>query len=163
LKNVSGALKRKNARPGSLAALDRRRHYRRRPTRRSRHQRRRRSRAPSSAPESANNDPLKRNVDVGQQPQHRPAGRCRSVCVRARWNRRPPRARERTASTVNASFRPPIGRSAGRSSYPIGHRRRRRRARPRETKKEIARSAARARFPPRSAPPRARGKRHKAR
>jgi hypothetical protein len=113
-------LKRKKARPGSLAALDRRRHYRRRPTRRSRHQHRRRSRAPSSAPESANNDPLKRNVDVGQQPQHRPAGRCRSVCVRARWNRRPPRARERTASTVNASFRPPIGRSAGRSS--LSHR-----------------------------------------
>jgi hypothetical protein len=54
----------------------------------------------------------------GQQPQHRPAGRCRSVCVRARWNRRPPRARERAASTVNASFRRPIGRSAGRSSLP---------------------------------------------
>ena len=32
--------------------------------------------------------PRKRNVDVGQQPQRRPAGRCRSVCLRARWNRR---------------------------------------------------------------------------
>ena len=31
---------------------------------------------------------LKRTVDVGQQPQRRPAGRCRSVGVRARWNRR---------------------------------------------------------------------------
>jgi len=30
----------------------------------------------------------KRNVDVGQQPQRRRAGRCRSVGVRARWNRR---------------------------------------------------------------------------
>ena len=39
-------------------------------------------------PESANNNSTKKNVDVGQQPQRRPAGRCRSVCVRARWNRR---------------------------------------------------------------------------
>ena len=31
---------------------------------------------------------LKRNVDVGQQPQRRRAGRCRSVGIRARWNRR---------------------------------------------------------------------------
>jgi hypothetical protein len=37
--------------------------------------------------------PLKRTVDVGHQPQRRPAGRCRSVCLRARWNRRRPRAR----------------------------------------------------------------------
>ena len=35
----------------------------------------------------------KRNVDVGQQPQRRRAGRCRSVGVRARWNRRRLRAR----------------------------------------------------------------------
>jgi hypothetical protein len=37
--------------------------------------------------------PAKRNVDVGQQPQRRAAGRCRSVGVRACWNRRLPRAR----------------------------------------------------------------------
>ena len=39
--------------------------------------------------------PLKRTVDVGQQPQRREAGRCRSVGVRARWNwRRLARARD---------------------------------------------------------------------
>ena len=32
--------------------------------------------------------PLKRTGDVGQQPQRRPAGPSRSVCVRAHWNRR---------------------------------------------------------------------------
>ena len=37
--------------------------------------------------------PLKRTVDVGHQPQRRPAGRCRSVCLRAHWNSAPPRAR----------------------------------------------------------------------
>ena len=83
------------------------------PTRRSRRQHRRRSpelhrrpdqakptsasapiaRAPSSAPNLRTTIPRKRNVDVGQQPQRRPAGRCRSVCLRARWNRRPSRAR----------------------------------------------------------------------
>jgi len=41
----------------------------------------------------ANSRSRRRNVDVGQQPQRRSAGRCRSVCLRARWNRRAPRAR----------------------------------------------------------------------
>jgi hypothetical protein len=41
--------------------------------------------APSFAP---NQNSQKRNVDVGQQPQRHPAGRCRSVCVGACWNRR---------------------------------------------------------------------------
>ena len=57
------------------------------PTRRSRHQHRRRSpelhRPPPKLPTTI---PRKRKVDVGQQPQRRPAGRCRSVCLRARWN-----------------------------------------------------------------------------
>ena len=48
--------------------------------------------------------PLKRNVDVGQQPQRRRAGRCRSVCLRARWNRhRLARAREGSEQAVNAA------------------------------------------------------------
>jgi hypothetical protein len=38
-------------------------------------------------------NPLKRNGDVDQQPQRRPGGSSRSLCVRARWNRRAPRAR----------------------------------------------------------------------
>jgi hypothetical protein len=63
-----------------LAALDRRRHHRRR--------------SPKPTSSSSSNRNLrttispKRNVDVGQQPQRRRAGRCRSVGVRARWNRR---------------------------------------------------------------------------
>ena len=34
-------------------------------------------------PRACEQQSAKRNVDSGQQPQHRPAGRCRSVCVRA--------------------------------------------------------------------------------
>ena len=87
------------------------------PTRRSRNQHRRRSpelhrplKRNKTPPDVQRLDPayvssaagpakpdgkLKRNVDVGQQPQCRRAGRCRSVCVRARWNgRRLARARE---------------------------------------------------------------------
>ena len=75
------------------------------PTRPSRHQHRRRSRAQSSAPEFANNNSAKKNIDVGQQPQRRAAGRCRSVGVRARWNWRLPRARVRAANMVNAASR----------------------------------------------------------
>src|SRR4029077_14924955 len=44
--------------------------------------------APSSPPNLRTSIPPKRNVDVGQQPQRHPAGRCRSVCVGACWNRR---------------------------------------------------------------------------
>jgi hypothetical protein len=67
-------------------------------------------------PESANNNPLKRNGDVGQQPQRRPAGSSRSLCLRARWNRRTPRARVRGAIKVNPAhcqccrFSEPAGR-----------------------------------------------------
>src|SRR5271170_7515417 len=46
------------------------------------------ARAPSSAPNLRPTIPPKRNVDVGQQLQRRPAGRCRSVGIGARWNRR---------------------------------------------------------------------------
>ena len=44
--------------------------------------------APSSPPNLRTSIPPKRNVDVGQQPQRHPAGRCRSVSVGACWNRR---------------------------------------------------------------------------
>ena len=40
------------------------------------------ARAPASAADLPTTIPRKRNVDVGQQPQRRPAGRCRSVGVR---------------------------------------------------------------------------------
>jgi hypothetical protein len=43
-----------------------------------------------------------RNVDVGQQPQRRPAGRCRSVGVGARWIGAASRARVGAARRVNA-------------------------------------------------------------
>ena len=43
---------------------------------------------PAPAIISASRARVGENVDVGQQPQRRPAGRCRSVDVRARWNRR---------------------------------------------------------------------------
>ena len=48
------------------------------------------ARAPSSPPNQnlRTTIPLKRNGDVGQQPQRRPGGSSRSVCLRARWNRR---------------------------------------------------------------------------
>ena len=46
--------------------------------------------------------PLKRTGDVGQQPQRRPAGPSRSVCVRAHWNSAPPRARVGAAKAVDA-------------------------------------------------------------
>jgi len=51
-------------------------------------------------PESANNNPLKRNGDVDQQPQRRPGGSSRSLCVRARWNRRAPRSRARVGAAI---------------------------------------------------------------
>jgi hypothetical protein len=44
----------------------------------------------------------KRNFDVGQQPQRRPAGRCRSVGVGARWIGAASRARVGAARRVNA-------------------------------------------------------------
>ena len=64
--------------------------------------------------------PLKRTVDVGQQPQRRRAGRCRSVGVRARWNRRPfARAREGSESgkrcQIPLIFPSRSGRSAERA------------------------------------------------
>ena len=76
-----------------LAALDRRRHHRRRPD-----QAKPRSasapitRAPSSPPNLQTTIPLKRNVDVDQQPQRRPGGSSRSDS----------RARVRAANHVNA-------------------------------------------------------------
>jgi hypothetical protein len=54
------------------------------------------------APNQTNNNPLNRNGDVDQQPQRRPGGSSRSVCVRARWNRAP-HARVTTARMVNAA------------------------------------------------------------
>ena len=114
MKNVSGALKRKNARPGSLAALDRRRHYRRRPTRRSRHQHRRRSRAPSSAPEPANNNPPKkkcRRRPAAAAPPSRPV----QVGLRQGSQESAPASRAREGSEYGQRFFQTTNRSIGRS------------------------------------------------